>query len=251
MGTLRYVNSLSGMNVRDDAAGDAITRLKFGDLMYEIDPLPVRRALNGVVYNWLFVYFYKDHNTSMQGYGWVAQEYTLELPVSVPSLSDTFSSNVALPLHQSFINAHYIFMYLKSKGWSDNAIFGMLGNMEDESYINPGKWQDFPSNPPEGYGLVQWDPATYYTSGSFAGTNPGSIKNQLDQIVDDVTNGQMWMSNLHSPQMSFETYTTSNLSPESLSEYFARCYERPGLLNIVIPRRKTNARKWYSLFDEM
>ena len=36
MATVRYVNSSSGLNVRDSAAGTKVTTLNNGDLMYDI-----------------------------------------------------------------------------------------------------------------------------------------------------------------------------------------------------------------------
>ena len=38
-------------------------------------------------------------------------------------------------------NAEYIYNYLKKKGFTKNAICGILGNMNSESTINPAVWQ--------------------------------------------------------------------------------------------------------------
>lgn len=249
MGTLRFVNSTSGMNVRDTAAGNIITRLNYGDLMYEIDPIPVQRALDGVVYYWKWVYFYKSPNTTLQGYGWVAEQYTLEVPANIPTYFDVISNNQALTQHQSLVNARYIFQYLRNQGWSLNSIYGMLGNMEHESYINPGKLENNPSTPPGGFGLVQWTPATNYTSWLPQDANPGDINNQLSRILYEVNNNLQWISTLHSPTMSFSQFTHSTNSPENLAEYFCRCYERPGEMAACIVKRRGNANKWATLLD--
>lgn len=38
-------------------------------------------------------------------------------------------------------NAIEVYNYFTEKGWTLNAIAGILGNMEKESNINPGLWQ--------------------------------------------------------------------------------------------------------------
>ena len=61
-------------------------------------------------------------------------------------------------------NALEVYKYFAGKGWTLNAIGGILGNMEKESNINPGLWQSLKEgNYSGGFGLVQWTPATNYT----------------------------------------------------------------------------------------
>lgn len=43
--------------------------------------------------------------------------------------------------NQMETNAEYIYNYLKKKGFTKNAICGILGNMNSESTINPAVWQ--------------------------------------------------------------------------------------------------------------
>src|SRR5574343_601659 len=58
-------------------------------------------------------------------------------------------------------NAQYVLDYMSLKGWSKNAICGMLGNMQTESNINPGLWESLDmGNLNGGFGLVQWTPAS-------------------------------------------------------------------------------------------
>ena len=49
-----------------------------------------------------------------------------------------------------------------SIGWSSNAIFAMLGNIQAESGINPGIWENLTPYA-GGYGLTQWTPYTKYS----------------------------------------------------------------------------------------
>jgi surface antigen len=58
------------------------------------------------------------------------------------------------------LNARYICKYLINCGWSLNAVAGLLGNLEHESYINPGVTEFGGS----GYGLVQWTPPSKFTN---------------------------------------------------------------------------------------
>ena len=57
------------------------------------------------------------------------------------------------------LNAQYIWKYLGARGWTLNAVAALLGNMEHESSINPGRGEVGGS----GYGLVQWTPKSKFT----------------------------------------------------------------------------------------
>ena len=50
-------------------------------------------------------------------------------------------SNNYLSESQMQGNAYEVWKYFSAKGWTLNAIGGILGNMEKESNINPGLWQ--------------------------------------------------------------------------------------------------------------
>lgn len=66
---------------------------------------------------------------------------------------NTYDSSNALTMEQMKINANYIYSYLSNKGWTKNAIAGILGNMQSESSINPGRWQsDRVAGDPEAHG---------------------------------------------------------------------------------------------------
>ncbi len=66
-----------------------------------------------------------------------------------------------LTQEQQEANATYIYNYLSDKGWTTEAIAGLLGNIQQESQMNPGVWQR-QDNTNLGYGLVQWDDATKF-----------------------------------------------------------------------------------------
>ena len=60
------------------------------------------------------------------------------------------------------INANIIREILMVNGdWTINAVCGVLGNLEAESTINPGRWEnDIVNNYQAGFGLAQWTPST-------------------------------------------------------------------------------------------
>lgn len=64
----------------------------------------------------------------------------------------------ALSQSQQEANAQYIYSYLSEENWSMQAICGLLGNIQQESVMNPGVWQGR-HRKDLGYGLVQWTEA--------------------------------------------------------------------------------------------
>lgn len=151
-------------------------------------------------------------------------------------------------------NAREIWGYFQAKGWTLHAVCGMLGNMEAESYINPGQWQlggiiedPNPQNV-EGFGLVQWTPWQKYVDSSNwfgdwqAGPNWRSdyIK-QLDRIQYEVDfdaanpNQGQWIAVYDSTfgYVNFTLFTQLTYSPlydewfvKRLTEIFFTSYER-------------------------
>ena len=140
-------------------------------------------------------------------------------------------------------NAQIIFNTLLLKGWSKNAIAGMLGNMQEESTINPGIWQKLNPNPRLGWGLVQWTPSTNFTD--WAATN-GYVNDDGDaQLIwiDTVTAsvGQ-WIPTTQYPE-TFGEFKVSTQTPEYLADCFLKNFERPE--EIDQPDRQQYARYWF------
>jgi len=90
-------------------------------------------------------------------------------------------------------NAQTVFSYFLSKGYSKEQAAGIIGNMTQESGVDPLKWQgdrkdhDTPPNPDdpnEGWGLVQWTPASKILDyASSVSKTPGDIVTQLDFLA--------------------------------------------------------------------
>lgn len=153
------------------------------------------------------------------------------------------SSNAYLTVAQMKDNAQYILDYLTARGWSVNAVCGMLGNMQSESTINPGIWQNLDSSRKDlGYGLVQWTPSTKYTSWATEnGYSIGNITGQLQRIIYEKNNGIQWQK--RTTTMSFAEFSVSGKSVEELAELFELNYEQHA--GDVQLARKTQARYWY------
>lgn len=138
-------------------------------------------------------------------------------------------------------NAREIWGYFQSRGWTLEAVSGMLGNIEYESWINPAQWEtNFAIYGAGGFGLVQWTPWTKYTDWAGSGWE-SNYRKQLDRIQYELDNGLQWEEKPQYGSMSFYDFTQSTQTPEYLAEVFEYSYERGTWSDY----RKTYARKWY------
>lgn len=156
----------------------------------------------------------------------------------------TYNESESIESLQMLVNATYIYKYLSAKGWTKNAVAGMLGNLEVESGLNPGRWQsDDVGNTSGGYGLVQWTPATNYLNWCTAQglSDPSTMDNNLARIIYELDHGLQWIATSEY-NLSFEEFTKSNESPEYLASAFLKCYERAGVE--VEDARRSNAIAW-------
>ena len=142
-------------------------------------------------------------------------------------------------------NALIVKQTLSSKGWSLQAIAGLLGNMQSESTINPGIWQSLnEGNMSGGFGLVQWTPATNFTDWADANGYPRTDGDaQLLWIDERTTQVGQWIPTTDYP-FSFQDFKVSTESPEYLASAFLKNFERAGIE--VEQERLSNARSWYN-----
>lgn len=144
-------------------------------------------------------------------------------------------------------NAQIIFNTLLLKGWTKNAIAGMLGNMQKESTINPGIWQNLNPNPSLGWGLVQWTPSTNFTdwaaANGYANDDGDAQLIWIDTVTASV--GQ-WIPTTQYPE-TFEEFKVSTQTPEYLADCFLKNFERPG--EIDQPDRQRYARYWFDWWE--
>ena len=156
-----------------------------------------------------------------------------------------YSSNSYLSYSQMKVNAQYILDYLIAKGWTKNAVCGMLGNMQRESTINPGIWQNLDAgNTSLGIGLVQWTPATKYLNWC---TEQGLTWNEMDsnlkRILWELENNVQYIATSSYP-MSFKEFTKSTADVTYLASVFLHNYERAGVS--AESERQQNAIYWFN-----
>ena len=143
-------------------------------------------------------------------------------------------------------NAKIIYRYFSKLGWTLNAISGMLGNMQRESTLSPGIWQNLqPYMPGGGYGLVGWTPYTritnWLTSHGYA-IDDGN--GQLAKIQEEWQHPEIesvWVKRAY--DVSFNEFVASTESPEFLASVFLSNYENAGVA--AESERRSNARYWY------
>lgn len=171
---------------------------------------------------------------------------------SLISKSDVIAKNNYLTESEMQTNARYVWQYFGSQGWTLNAVAGMLGNMESESNINPGLWQNQAVDVGPAFGITQWDPFSKIINWqNELGVPIEDIDGQLLKIKDEVDmcgkawveGRSQWITKDEYP-LSFQEFTTSTESPEYLAEVFLRNYERAGVE--VLETRKEQAIKWYN-----
>lgn len=156
---------------------------------------------------------------------------------------NTYDSSQALTYAQMEINATYLYSAFTSNGWTINSIAGILGNMQSESAINPGRWQGnrVGGDPDKhGYGLVQWTPYTKYTN--WVQGDPSTMDNNISRILYEVENNIQWGKTSSYP-LTFKEFTQSTETPYYLAMAFLHNYERPKDPNQ--PIRGTQANAWY------
>lgn len=167
---------------------------------------------------------------------------------------DTQDSSHSLTMAQMKINATYIYGYLTSQGWTVEAISGLLGNMQHESAINPGRWQsNNVGNMSGGYGLVQWTPATKYINWTGIVGDYSTMDNNLARILYEVLNHIQYYATAGYPE-SFTEFTQSTKSPYYLACAFAWNYERSWVVlhgseaqkEALRRRRGGAANEWYT-----
>ena len=184
-------------------------------------------------------------------------------------------------------NAEYIYSYLRDKGWSKEAICGLLGNMDQESGINPGVWQFQVNGNRGGYGVVHFTGADRkeffkfaddyledYISGDYTvpevfsslmDDNPQlAINCQLDYLMQSNSwlyssaysnyfdfSGSDYAEEMPDKVMiSFEEYQKSEASPACLALIFHAAYERSGDSVSQKDERGESADEWYEYFED-
>ena len=173
-----------------------------------------------------------------------------EPPTGEWIIPGTINDTRPLNEEEALNNCRVFWAYFKAKGWSINAVCGILGNAWYESTVNPNRWQgDDPwHQPPDqwGFGLVQWTPYTKIISWleQQVGLNDVSKFGQAecDRIQWEMENNQQWIATATYPE-SFREYSTTTKDPYTCAIEFLANYERPFDPNQ--PERGTKAQELY------
>lgn len=176
---------------------------------------------------------------TFQGFIYNPKTFDADEATEVPT---PISGNRYLTMAEMQNNAAYIWWYLSQRGWTANAVAGMLGNMQVESTINPTIWESLDEgNTAGGFGLVQWTPATKLIN--WAGSrNYQNINTQLDRIEYELANGIQYYPTDSYPE-TFAEFKRSTKDPAYLGMAFLANYERPA--DPDQPARGENAVYWY------
>ena len=159
-----------------------------------------------------------------------------------------YTESSSLTKEQQKVNATYIYKFFTNQGWTVNAIAGMIGNMQAESALNPGRWQsEDVGNTSGGYGLVQWTPMYLFrdwcTSAGF--DDPSTMDANVNKIEYERQNGQQFYPT-DSYDMTFEEFVTSEESAGYLAKAFLLNYERPADQSTSVQNlRASYAEAWY------
>ena len=141
----------------------------------------------------------------------------------------------------SLANARQIYNFFINKGWTRNAICGMLGNMWAESGIKADINERSGGG---GYGLVQWTPKRHLTDwAKQKGLDYRTVDTQCKRIQWELENNQQFYKSPQYP-ITFKQYVKSTQSVSYLAKAFVRNYERPK--NPNYEKRAAYANEWCS-----
>lgn len=141
-------------------------------------------------------------------------------------------------------NATEFYSYFNSKGFTIESVAGMLGNLQQESNINPGMKQTASAR--SGWGLIQWTPSSNLTD--YAGAQgsdwaTGEIQTQL--MWEEIINGYggQWIPKPGKgyPYSGVEFSQLTNVTTACMAYLIER--ERAGVE--VAEKRVAYANAWY------
>lgn len=157
-------------------------------------------------------------------------------------MSNWISGNYHLGGSATEHNAKIVTTYFIMYGATTESISALLGNMQVESGINPGIWENLDPYA-GGYGLVQWTPYTKYSEWAGDGWENNGDK-QVMRIFYEVEHGLQWIKTQSYP-LTFKEFLHSKDNPRWLAQAFCRNYERPDA-SLDQTLRSDYAEGWYN-----
>lgn len=183
-------------------------------------------------------------------------------PGKIQYINGFYTGNNYLNDEQMDVNAVWIIYFLtgyKPDEWrSMKAICAMLGNMVQESTINPGLWQNFnENNVNTGFSLVQWTPASKYLNWcKEQSLTPQYMDSALLRLDWERENeggaSDQWIPVSQFDNLTFNQFSRglTSLSVRELTECFMRSYERPSEQYANLANRVKWARYYYERFGD-
>ena len=155
-------------------------------------------------------------------------------------MSKWYAKNDYLTQKEMEWNAKNVTVLMAMAGMSGEAIAALLANMQAESGVNPGVWENHDPFV-GGYGLVQWTPYTKYSEWWGSGwENNGDA--EIKRIIYEFKNELQWISTSDYPE-TFKEFWTSRDDPRYLAQVFVWNYERPK--DTDQSKRSEYAEYWY------
>ena len=165
--------------------------------------------------------------------------------ITISVIENRINKPVSLEVNRSRVNASRdiktnadrIYVFLEQKGMNKIQICAILGNLYQESGLNP----EISESNGIGYGLAQW---SFERKSKLLAKydNPADIKNQLDYLWYELTELEMWTG-------GYENifYNTTNLKEATIA--FCSGFERAGIP--MMDRRISYAEYYFNLYKEV
>lgn len=117
-------------------------------------------------------------------------------------------------------NAYIIWGFFAARGYTIEAVSGLLGNMDQESQINPGCKET--ASDQSGWGLIQWTPASnYFWWFNFHGWDFFDGDAQCEKIAEEIENNRdPWLPTSQYPYSGYEWSQLTDIE-EATRAYFA------------------------------
>lgn len=172
------------------------------------------------------------------------------------------SGGYAKESQEAIDNANEIYAILSQRGWTKNAVAGLLGNVGTESGYNPWRWQgdniQSTSESPWtniGYGLFQFTPGGKYINDPNAraieGYGPnfsdraGSTFDGYAQTVYIDGYADYYATSRY--PLSYDAFKASDASPDYLASAWLYNYERPADPGATEATRRQDALYWWDV----
>lgn len=239
--------------------GDILWRSGHTEMLYSLNPLSSMGARSARLADAEQVAIHTTtKNSWTKVYRCTAKDDDLN---GTPAPSVWYNDDTYLSESQKLNNAKIIWASLIVQGWSEYSIAALLGNMDQESTINPG----FSQRGGSGYGLVQWTPPTRWSDWADSrGYEKDDGNGQILKIVEEMTaaNQDEWYSTReiygdNPPNghylLSREDYITNSgsWSIDYLTSAWLWEYERPPLSTAMESYRRERAHYWYNVLHGM